>query len=729
MPKKTGIENSTKKAAASPAANTPAPLLATLDIEKMLERMSDAYLAVDAGGRVTYANAAAERTFGWRQQNLLGREIGNCLSKDFEPPLEQWLTRAMTEGLSVNQEVQYPSRGLWFEVNGYPDAKGFSIFFHDISALKRAQGTQREIEINLCRVQALARLGTWHLDAQRNELRWSDENYKIFGVPKGTPLKFEAFLATVQPDDRETVDRSWQAGPHGGFYELERRIVVGDATKWVRERAELEFDPQGRLVGGVGTTLDITDLKRAEQELLESRAQLASVIESAMDAVIAADAQQLIVVFNAAAEAMFHYPASEVIGKPLDMLIPRRFREAHAGHVRHFAATGVTSRAMGRLGTLSALRAGGEEFPIEASISQAEANRRQLFTVILRDITERRQAEERQRLLTAELDHRVKNVLANVSAVARMSSRNAQSVADFTEALEGRLQAMTAAHIMLQHGQWEGASLPDLIGEVLAPFRTHSGNVRMQGEPLAVTATATQALALVLQELATNAVKYGALSVPDGKVSVAWWRVDAAAKPEQVRLVWRESGGPPAALPPVKGFGLSLLQDMAALELGASVDCAFLPEGLEYTLEGPVALPGRAEGRATSASWLPRAAATAAAHSRRILIVEDEAMLALQLKALLESRGHSVVGPAASLKQALKIVREQEIDAALLDIRLTDGDSIPAAEVLLNRNIPFAFTTGLGPEALPAPLRSLPRLAKPYRDEDVHSLIAELLDA
>ena len=89
----------------------------------------------------------------------------------------------------------------------------------------------------------LASGGTWHLDAQRNELLWSDENYKIFGIPKGTPLKFEAFLATVQPDDREAVDRSWQAGPHGGFYELERRIVVGDETKWVLERAELESDP------------------------------------------------------------------------------------------------------------------------------------------------------------------------------------------------------------------------------------------------------------------------------------------------------------------------------------------------------------------------------------------------------------------------------------------------------------------------------------------------------
>jgi DNA-binding LytR/AlgR family response regulator len=108
--------------------------------------------------------------------------------------------------------------------------------------------------------------------------------------------------------------------------------------------------------------------------------------------------------------------------------------------------------------------------------------------------------------------------------------------------------------------------------------------------------------------------------------------------------------------------------------------------------------------------------------------VEDEAAVALQLKALVESQGHSVAGPAASLGDALTLIQREEIDAAFLDIRLVDGDSIPAAEVLWKRKIPFAFTTGLGPEMLPGPLRTLPRLAKPYRDEDVHALLAASLD-
>ena len=374
-------------------------------------------------------------------------------------PFEQTLTRARTEGVAVHCEAYHAERGVWLEVHAYPDTPGFSVYFRDISELKRAERALRETEVDLRRVQSLAKTGTWRLDTRRNELLWSDENYEIFGIPKGTPLTFEAFLATVQPDDKDAVDRSWQAGPRGGFHDLERRIVVAGAVKWVRERAELEFDSQGRLLGGAGTTIDITDRKRAELELVESRAQLASVVESAMDAVIAVDAGQRIVLFNSAAEAMFHVSAAEAIGEPLEKLIPERFREVHARHIRGFAATGVTSRAMGRLGRLRGLRAGGEEFPLEASISQAEVDGRQLFTVILRDITERMEAEERQRLLTAELDHRVKNVLANVSAVARLSSRDVQSVADFTAALDGRLQAMAAAHTMLQRGRWEGASL------------------------------------------------------------------------------------------------------------------------------------------------------------------------------------------------------------------------------------------------------------------------------
>jgi len=134
------------------------------------------------------------------------------------------------------------------------------------------RGSQRD----LSRAQAVAHTGSWRLDVGRNELRWSDETHRIFGIPVGTPLTYEAFLAAVHPGDRDFVDRSWQAALRGEPYDIEHRIVVGAEVKWVRERAELEFDAQSALLGGFGTVQDITERKRAEEALETARAQALS---------------------------------------------------------------------------------------------------------------------------------------------------------------------------------------------------------------------------------------------------------------------------------------------------------------------------------------------------------------------------------------------------------------------------------------------------------------------
>lgn len=249
--------------------------------------------------------------------------------------------------------------------------------------------TLRENKQDLDHAQAVGQIGSWRLNVQRNELRWSDENYRIFGIPNGTPLNYETFLAIVHPDDRDYVDRMWQAAQRGEPYDIEHRLMVAGAVKWVREKAILEFGDNGVLLAGFGITQDITTQKRNEQALADSRQRYADIVESALDAIIVINTDHRIVLFNAAAEKMFGCSASLALGGPVLRFIPGRFHAVHDGYICAFENIGAAVRQM----AITGLRANGEEFPIEASISKAGAGREKLFTAILRDISERVQAE------------------------------------------------------------------------------------------------------------------------------------------------------------------------------------------------------------------------------------------------------------------------------------------------------------------------------------------------
>ncbi len=144
----------------------------------------------------------------------------------------------------------------------------------EITERKKAEESLRESRTDLNRAQAVAHTGSWRLDVRQDKLTWSDEAYRIFGIPPGTPLTYESFLAAVHPGDRAYVDQKWTAGLHGEPYDIEHRIVVEGNIKWVRERAELEFDSRGTLLGGFGTVQDITERKQAEAELRKSRDEL-----------------------------------------------------------------------------------------------------------------------------------------------------------------------------------------------------------------------------------------------------------------------------------------------------------------------------------------------------------------------------------------------------------------------------------------------------------------------
>ena len=199
---------------------------------------------------------------------------------------------------------------------------------------------------------------------------------------------------------------------------------------------------------------------------------------------------------------------------------------------------------------------------------------------IARDISERRLAEEQQRLLVAELDHRVKNTLAVVhSLAARSLTAGAER-----QALLGRLQALTNAHELLSLGKWRAADLAALVQAELAAY---SPRIEVTGQDLPLTARAAQTLALVLHELAANAAQHGALSVPEGRIELAW-RVSGNGTGPSFRLSWKELGGPAAGPPRAGGFGRTLLERAPRHDLQADTRLAFEETGLVYTLTAPL---------------------------------------------------------------------------------------------------------------------------------------------
>ena len=202
------------------------------------------------------------------------------------------------------------------------------------------------------------------------------------------------------------------------------------------------------------------------------------------------------------------------------------------------------------------------------------------------DITERRQAEDHKSLLIAELDHRVKNILACVAVIARHTRDATKSMDDFLKLLDGRLHSLANTHALLSRNRWHGVSLAELVRGELAPWM-QDGNTLIDGPDIVLTAEATQPVSMVLHELATNATKYGAFSSGHGRISVRWRRHSHCDARSKLVLEWQEAGGPSVCAANSHGYGTSVIQNLIPYELGGTVDYELAREGVRCRLEIP----------------------------------------------------------------------------------------------------------------------------------------------
>lgn len=228
---------------------------------------------------LNYVNPAFARMHGYTVAELTGRPVADMFPPELHDAANCNVALAHEKGQHMFETWHARKDGSRFpvqiDITAVKDDAGKVLYrvasIQDISERHAAVSALREREATLSQAQAQAQLGSWWLDIPTNSLTWSDECYRIFGIPPGTPLTYEAFLACVHPDDRDHVDTMWRAAAHGKPYDIQHRLLNNGQVRWVRERAELEFHPDGTLWRGVGTTQDITELKHKEEELQRSR--------------------------------------------------------------------------------------------------------------------------------------------------------------------------------------------------------------------------------------------------------------------------------------------------------------------------------------------------------------------------------------------------------------------------------------------------------------------------
>lgn len=349
------------------------------------------------------------------------------------------------------------------------------------------------------------------------------------------------------------------------------------------------------------------------------------------------------------------------------------------------------------------------------------ARQRTLSLQIL-DITERKRAEEVRSLLVGELNHRIKNTLANVQAIARQGLRRSRDLADFEKSFVGRLQALSRAHSILSDSTWASAPLDQLIDDQIRVGTLDADRLRRSGPAVELTPDTMLRMALTLHELATNAAKYGALSVPGGVVHLDWTLAG-----QGIVLTWRETGGPAVVPPGHSGFGSDLIAAAAGGEDGAVVP-DWRPEGVVWTIrlsDGVKAL----EGAAPPAPALPEAAAGPGAilHGRAVLVVEDEPLVALDIQAELELAGAGRVRIARTVDAALSALAGERFDLALLDGNLRGEPVDAVARALRQGAVPFCFVSGYGREHLPPGFEEAPLIQKPFPPASLRQILSELL--
>lgn len=697
----------------------------------------DAVFAKDAEGRMLYANRATLAVYGLPAERVLGRNEAELWP---DPAVAAALrandARIMAQGEAERMEERIADaahggapRSFLSTKAPLRDAAGRVVGIvgvaRDVTDERAARDALAEAKQRLEVVMDGAGLGgwRWHVPSGRVEFdaRWA----AMLGYrPEDIEATYDTWARVVHPDDKPVAQAASQAHFEGRAprIECEQRLRHKDGHwVWVLSRASVvERDAEGRPLVVTGTHLDITARRRTEAALAASEERLAMASAAAKMGVWDLDIGAGRTVLNSEYCRLYGLPDSQRECTPEDWLasLHPEDRDRVEAAVRAAIATSDDYEDEFRIirrddGKVRWIAARGRLV--------RRPGRPARFVGVNYDITDRRAEQERQALLTREVDHRARNVLAVVRSIVKLT--RAEDPKRFAAAVEGRVAALARAHTLLSRGGWTGASLAEIVGEEVAAYGG-TDRVALDGPELRLAPDAVQPVSMILHELATNAAKHGALSQSGGRVEVSWRLRDG-----QLELTWTERGGPPLVAPPQRrGFGSTVVEATAQGQLSGTAafhwDAAGLRCEVSLPAERILALRGAEERapREPEPAADTGGAAAASLHGRRVLVVEDEPLVALETTAALTELGCIAIGPAATLEEGLRLAaaEREQLDAAVLDVNLGGRASFPIADLLATAGVPVIHVTGYGSLAPGrAAGRAPPLLTKPLGDGEL----------
>ncbi len=569
----------------------------TTDVEDFFENSAVGLHIVSGEGILLRANKAELDLLGYTAEEYVGRHIaefhadapviGDILQKlSCGERLDRYPARLRAKDGSV-KDVLITSNSR-FSDGKFVNTRCFTM---DVTHMREAERARRESEERLAATYEAATVGIAEADKTGRLLRVNDALCKMLGRSREQLLAMTFFDFTDEGDRAEDAAKyACQVSGELDSYSIRKRARKPDgATVFLDVYGSAVRDQEGRFLYGVRVLQDVTEAKRMEDRIRESEQHMRDLLEALPAAVYTTDANGRITFFNKACIDMAgrtpqlgdEWCVTWRLYTPEGAPLPHDQCPMAVALKEDRVVRGVEAVAERPDGTFVPF------IPYPTPLHDADGTLIGAINMLV-DITERKQAENRQKTLIDELNHRVKNTLATVQSLAGQTARHSDDLKDFSKRYEKRLLGLARAHDLLTTRHWEDAPLDFLAREVLAPMSTSFGErVRIDGPSVPLNPRAALSLTMALTELATNATKYGALSSEQGMLALTWQLREAATQ-TTLDLLWQESGGPPVQAPTRRGFGTRLMERCIERDLSGELDLVFDLQGLRCRIAIPL---------------------------------------------------------------------------------------------------------------------------------------------